>query len=381
MNLDSPQHPCSRNPAPSSRIRPDTTFSLKHMKIGADKVPASYPYALPFIQGLYRSESVYLPVPFFEFRGTGAPPTDLGTPGDVYIDLTPGARSLYCKCEEDWARWSAAATELLGHPHFVSFRKERYLNLHPKQGPEWVCLRTITRRQQALRAAGIFDASHGATAQAGWDLTSTLMDGYLEGRAVHVPPLSRNRPSRAAVAAVSSDSDSDSEVSYAESAHSKRARTIAPSSSLAANNPSSKSQAPPPYRHPSPDSETKHLEKELAMLRADKSLQRMRARKRELMESLGSPRGFRLTPEILQTLETDFGKYSSSFIAFALAPVINVDVDHSITLDEAKQKLPELRSDVDTGKKNLLAAQMHRTEVAKQLKERVQSCDAIRQKR
>ncbi|KAJ7210638.1 hypothetical protein B0H12DRAFT_1157423 [Mycena haematopus] len=308
--MDLPQHPCYRNSAPKSTLKPDTTFTLKYMKMNAETIPARYPYALPAIEGLY--STLYLPVPFFEFRGAGAPPADLGTQGDVYINVTPGAHALYAKCEEDWARWS---------------------------GPEWVCRRTVARRMQALSTAGILKESHYAHQQAGWSLASTLISGYLTGR-------------------------HSSEGSDAESTHSD-----ASVSAAFASDRFCKSKAPPSplYQHPDPDPEIEHLERELAELQADQELRRLRGRKRELVASLSTPRGLRVSPEVLHTLETEYTKYHS---------------DPSVSAANARLLVPDLEllsTKVRVGKKSLLATKIRRAEVEKQLGERLQLCHAIRQ--
>ncbi|KAJ6579666.1 hypothetical protein DFH09DRAFT_846047, partial [Mycena vulgaris] len=64
-------------------------------------LPPEYPYRIDPVKGSYR-------VPYFQFSGRG-PPTDgldVGTEGDIYLDLTPGAHSLYGKTAAGWMRWS-----------------------------------------------------------------------------------------------------------------------------------------------------------------------------------------------------------------------------------------------------------------------------------
>ncbi|KAF7333054.1 hypothetical protein MVEN_02412000 [Mycena venus] len=361
-------HPCYKNPNPRSRLMPDITFTLKYMKMCANTIPQNYPYELPAIEGF-----VKLHVPFFEFRGHGAPPVDIGTPGDVYIDLTPSAYALYCKCEEDWAKWAgpaAALSEVLAHPHFADCREARFVNFHPEEGTEWVCARTISRRRLALREAGVLKDSDGA--RESLDLASTIIQGYLAGTPVKRP--SSPPPSVRSARSTTSRGHKDSKASEAFYP-SKRARTLASSSSvsvaLAANR--AKSKAPPPpsppyaFRHPSPDPATTQLEKELKALQADKELHSLRRRKRDLMASLPTVHGFTLSPELLQKVEKEYNKFHPSAVP-------------SVTPAEAKLALPELRCRVDQAKKALLATKMKRTEAEKQLAERRQWCDAIRQK-
>jgi hypothetical protein len=303
----------------------------------AGAIPTTYPYALPLVPGLYGQKGTvyeYRPVPFFEFRGSGAPPADLGTPGDVYIDLTPDVHALYCRSEEDWARWAGpaeAATEQLCHPHFVDWKQSRYVNLHPEQGPEWVCRQTVVRRQQALRAAGILEDSHADSPQAGLRLASTIIGQYLaKTGGVQAPssPTPSASPARGVSPATmdaeldlfASDSEgpSDAELKLSDVDNeaffpSKRARTLASSSISAArsaNRPAATAAPRPRYRHPSPDPETRRLEEKLAALQADKELHQLRSRKRMLLVSLATAqRGFRPASELLQTLEKEYTKY------------------------------------------------------------------------
>ncbi|KAF7331118.1 hypothetical protein MVEN_02452100 [Mycena venus] len=302
----------------------------------------------------------------------------------------PSAYALYCKCEEDWAKWAgpaAALSEVLAHPHFVDCREARFVNFHPEEGTEWVCARTISRRRLALREAGVLKDSDGARESS--DIASTIIQGYLAGTPVKRPSSSPPsvRPARSITSRGDKDVDSDlfgsdSDLSEAESKASeafypsKRARTLASSSSvsaaLAANR--AKSKAPPPpsppyaFRHPSPDPETTQLEKELKALQADEELHSLRRRKRDLVASLPTVHGFTLAPELLQKVEKEYNKFHPSAVP-------------SVTPAEAKLALPELRCRVDQAKKTLLATKMKHTEAEKQLAERRQWCDAIRQKR
>jgi hypothetical protein len=327
------QHPCYQNPDPRSKLKPDTTSTLKYIKMCGGTIPTTYPYALPLVPGLYAQKGTvyeYLPVPFFEFRGSGAPPADLGTPGDVYIDLTPDAHALYCKSEEDWTRWAGpavVASDQLCHPHFVDWSHSRHVNFHPEHGPEWVCRQTIVRRQQALRANRILKASHAASARAGLRLASTIIGQYL-ARTGGVQALSSPTPSASPARGGSpatmdadsdlfaSDSDAESKLSDVDEAFfpSKRARTLASSASISAarsaNRPAPSAAPGPRYRHPSPDPESQQLEKKLAALQADKELHQLRSRKRMLLASLATAqRGFRPASELLQTLEKKYTKY------------------------------------------------------------------------
>ena len=56
--------------------------------------------------------------PFSEFRGLGSPALNLGQPGDIYIDITPGLHALYARYTESWLLWPGPnnVSNLLRHP-------------------------------------------------------------------------------------------------------------------------------------------------------------------------------------------------------------------------------------------------------------------------
>ncbi|KAF8169035.1 hypothetical protein K438DRAFT_243438 [Mycena galopus ATCC 62051] len=119
-----PQHPCFMNPNPVSLIQPQIT--VKQRGFIVHSLPSSYPYHAELDLGSCR-------IPFLEFSGCGPPTEDLdvGTAGDVYFDLTPGAYSLYAKIASGWKRWSDTGETLgtvwpnadwiIKHPHFESY--------------------------------------------------------------------------------------------------------------------------------------------------------------------------------------------------------------------------------------------------------------------
>lgn len=141
-----PQHPCLTNPNPKSAIQPDLivlhrTFQHRHLS----KHTKNYPYDL---------ETSEFTVHFFEFRGYGSPPSDVGTPGDIYIDMTSEAYALYAMVTPgSWKRW-------VGHCRTYSFisGKERFSLVgidHPvlqgrmlwvtDRNVVWATLKTIQR--------------------------------------------------------------------------------------------------------------------------------------------------------------------------------------------------------------------------------------------
>jgi hypothetical protein len=72
--------------------------------------------------------------PFSEFRGLGSPGLNLGQPGDIYIDITPGLHALYARYPESWLLWPGSndVSNLLRHP----LHSDRCLWCHTKVG--WI---------------------------------------------------------------------------------------------------------------------------------------------------------------------------------------------------------------------------------------------------
>ncbi|KAJ7124471.1 hypothetical protein C8R44DRAFT_980736 [Mycena epipterygia] len=340
-------------------------------------IPANYPYFIADIPGLYPNQGVHehLPVPFFEFRGVGAPPSDVGSPGDVYIDLTPSAHALYSKSEEDWTKWAGPgeSADMLAHPHFVDCRSARYVWFNRDIGVEWVCARTVARRQLSLRSAGILNFRH-VGAQACLALASQIIGNYLteEDRA-SLPALKltpvKHDTSASSKTAMDSESESEDLGSDSELSDtfypSKKARLLASTNSQSAT-PAAKS--PASSRRARTDRETLQLEKDLVALRADKELRSLRTRKRQLMASIEESTERGRDSSFLQTLEKG---YNNCYPSPSATPV---------TAAEAKQILPELRCRVDEIKKHILVTRFKRFEAEKQLAERLQLCNEIRER-
>ncbi|KAF7354595.1 hypothetical protein MSAN_01372800 [Mycena sanguinolenta] len=114
-----PQHPCFTNPSPVSRVQPD--IRAKRRGFHVRDLPPSYPYHINRENTSYR-------IPFLEFSGLGPPPDDLdvGTEGDVYLDLTPGVYALYGKIASGWKRWVDT-----GEPVGTSWLNSDWVVKHP----------------------------------------------------------------------------------------------------------------------------------------------------------------------------------------------------------------------------------------------------------
>ena len=87
-------------------------------------------------------------IPYHEWRGQGSPPNDVGYPGDVYINMTPGKYSLYGRTNKGWVIWNGLCYEkwqLVPHPHL----DDRYL-FCSETDIKWYSLHAIrtVRRQR-----------------------------------------------------------------------------------------------------------------------------------------------------------------------------------------------------------------------------------------
>ncbi|KAF7333000.1 hypothetical protein MVEN_02406300 [Mycena venus] len=158
-------HPCSF-PQPDSLSARGITYVLDHFLV--DTLPANYPY-LPFHHSTTSGKSQ---IPFFCFTGPDPPPTDIGSPGDIYV--APAASALYACLPVDretgrdvWTRWSAVrpATEdaqevkllkltepgVFGHPYFPG------RVLWPgKASFGWYALVSVNNRRREDRSRKLF---------------------------------------------------------------------------------------------------------------------------------------------------------------------------------------------------------------------------------
>src|ERR1700683_3907026 len=85
------------------------------------EIPEDYPYRLETSS----ESSTNIIIPFYEFRGKEPPPTNIGNPGDVYLETGADAFALYAKMRTGWKMWDPLptwgsivppASEFLAHP-------------------------------------------------------------------------------------------------------------------------------------------------------------------------------------------------------------------------------------------------------------------------
>lgn len=122
--------PWLTSPAPKSLIQPDISVTLKKTRVKAAVIPRSYPY-IADASGNH---------PHFEWRGKGAPPRDVGYPGDVYLDLAAPHYALWARGKNGWTEWTTNSrkADLIPHPHI----SDRYLWCSARR-PVWYSISAI----------------------------------------------------------------------------------------------------------------------------------------------------------------------------------------------------------------------------------------------
>jgi len=101
--------PCIANPKPTSASPIPFVYERRHFTVKT--LPDSFPYEVIRDNGLQ--------IHYFEFRGQGPPPADLGFPGDVWLNVRPGELSLYARTLNEWAIWPGprkAKKQMFEHP-------------------------------------------------------------------------------------------------------------------------------------------------------------------------------------------------------------------------------------------------------------------------
>jgi hypothetical protein len=134
------------NPPPKSKIQPSVIADLKTFH--AHIIPDDYPFRLDPDRPTV--------VPFFEWRGRGAPPNDIGYPGDVYLDLTPDHFALYAYTTT-WVKWVGPRVQkeqLIAHPHF---RDDRFLRCS-QTTVGWYAIKTITDNRRIPKTLSASEA-------------------------------------------------------------------------------------------------------------------------------------------------------------------------------------------------------------------------------
>jgi hypothetical protein len=157
-----PHHPYLTASPPVSAQQPHITCHYRAFRVR--ELPEDYPYHLEPSS----ESSTKILVPYYEFRGKGPPPTDIGKLGDLYLDLADvKTYALYVLTRTGWTMWDPLPTqssavppvsELIAHPQ--STKLNRYLWCDGCQ-PSWYSLTTLGRMRSRMRQAGMYHAKGG----------------------------------------------------------------------------------------------------------------------------------------------------------------------------------------------------------------------------
>ncbi|VDB95416.1 unnamed protein product [Peniophora sp. CBMAI 1063] len=108
-----PQHPCIDNPHPTSSTSHVRFVCEQKQFSHKDPLPADFPYKVA--RDTSNGAST---IPYLEFRGEGDPPADVGTPGDVWLDIRPGHYQLWACGRTAWEIWRGPNKSKKDmHPH------------------------------------------------------------------------------------------------------------------------------------------------------------------------------------------------------------------------------------------------------------------------
>ena len=94
-----------RNATEASRL--DTSDILSSMTETPNSQIAQYPrsFNVAVSPDQASRHETKCKVEYFEYQAFGQPLQNLGTIGDIYVDLTKGSHMLYAKVEDGWKRW------------------------------------------------------------------------------------------------------------------------------------------------------------------------------------------------------------------------------------------------------------------------------------
>ncbi|KAJ7621084.1 hypothetical protein FB45DRAFT_134185 [Roridomyces roridus] len=123
--------------------------------VNPDSLAPEHPYS-------FDSSKKSCQIAFFEFRGIGPPSTDFGYPGDVYVDLAPGAHALYWRDRHghnpgQWRRWRSVLLDkvplykfMVSHPWASNPQEsDLYLWVDP-DGVTWTSRAAICASRAAM---------------------------------------------------------------------------------------------------------------------------------------------------------------------------------------------------------------------------------------
>ncbi|KAJ7243043.1 hypothetical protein C8J57DRAFT_1367055 [Mycena rebaudengoi] len=207
--------------------------------VSPEALASGHPYS-------FDSSSRSCAVSFFEFRGTGPPSSDVGYPGDVYVDLTPEQHTLYWRDRLGngpgrWNRWTALLLDriplykyLVSHPWAKDPQESDLYLWADSNGITWASKEEICASRVAMIQRGIATVMPGTIPDVE-ALVAEILEKMIEKEDDKVSPRIR----------ATDRSDEKNTSNHRPNAGSSRR-------SISSPNPYSLSKAFPPPRSPSP---------------------------------------------------------------------------------------------------------------------------------
>jgi hypothetical protein len=156
-----PPHPSQKALAPNSVEQPGIICHNREFYVR--ELPEDYPYQLETPS----ESSTNITIPFYEFRGKGPPPTDIGNPGDVYIETGADAFALYAKMRTGWKTWDPLptwggifppASEFLAHPDLENLNRFFWCDGYQLG---WYALSGVRGKRSRMRQEGMYRTMGG----------------------------------------------------------------------------------------------------------------------------------------------------------------------------------------------------------------------------
>ncbi|KAJ7438709.1 hypothetical protein B0H11DRAFT_576360 [Mycena galericulata] len=110
-----PKQPGPDTYTPRSSSNVEFQPKWRVVRVNPDYITSDFPFQLPdLVEDRY-------PVPFLEFRALCDPPSDIGNPGDIWMNVSPTSYALFAlNANKDWVRWPGATLDkarLVLHPY------------------------------------------------------------------------------------------------------------------------------------------------------------------------------------------------------------------------------------------------------------------------
>ncbi|KAJ7192056.1 hypothetical protein B0H12DRAFT_1332151 [Mycena haematopus] len=162
-----PEQPGPQNYIPRSSSPIEYQFKWKTFRVNSQNVGEfqNFPFHLELQQDRYS-------VRFLEFRSLCDPPSDIGHPGDIWLNVSPSSYALFAlNAKKEWVRWPGPTLDkerMITHPYLSIYAlwctiKQASWYHRDKLGREWSGEKLIARQELGgySCAESMLDASVG----------------------------------------------------------------------------------------------------------------------------------------------------------------------------------------------------------------------------